>query len=365
MKKLLLILLLSPLFFTACYAEGLEEQAAELMGTDALEQALTPEERQIGGTLRLDGLYDTAGALDRLWSSAAQTVKDAFTREIRTVAALAVIAVFAALSAAPVQNPTLESVINTAACAVVAGQTVGSLDSMAGQCSEAIYRLSDYSRAVLPAIFTAAAASGAPISAPTRYAAACLAMDVLIHVSQRIVLPLIYAFLALSLCRSIFDNPLLRGLSGLIKWCCVTCMTGLTAAFSAYVGITGIVTGSADAAAVKTAKTVISSALPIVGGMLSDSAGVVLAAASVVKNSAGAFALVSVCAICLGPFALLGVRFLLYKGAAAAADALPGGRISGLIGDIGTAFALLLGLLGSCAFMLFISVMSGIRVVSG
>ena len=128
MKKLLLILLLSPLFFTVCYAEGLEEQAAELMGTDALEQALTPEERQIGGTLRLDGLYDTAGALDRLWSSAVQTVKDAFTREIRTVAALAVIAVFAALSAALVQNPTMESVINTAACAVVAGQTVGSLD---------------------------------------------------------------------------------------------------------------------------------------------------------------------------------------------------------------------------------------------
>ena len=141
-------------------------------------------------------------------------------------------------------------------------------------------------------------------------------------------------------------------------------MTGLTAAFTAYIGITGIVTGSADAAAVKTAKTVISGVLPVVGGILSDAASAVLLAAGIIKNSAGAFALIVVCAMCVGPFGLLAVRMLLLRLAAAVTELTEGDRLSAMLNDLASGMALLLGLVGSYGIMLFFSFYSAMRVAT-
>ena len=56
-------------------------------------------------------------------------------------------------------------------------------------------------------------------------------------------------------------------------------MTGMTIAFTAYINLTGLISGSADAAAIRTAKTLISTVLPVVGGIASDASSAVLAAA--------------------------------------------------------------------------------------
>ena len=48
----------------------------------------------------------------------------------------------------------------------------------------------------------------------------------------------------------------------------------------------------------------------VVGGMVSDASAAVLAAANLIRNCAGVFGLVAVCAICAGPFAVLSVRTL-------------------------------------------------------
>ena len=147
--------------------------------------------------------------------------------------------------------------------------------------------------------------------------------------------------------------------------CRPTMMTALTAVFTAYLGITGAVTGSADAAAVKAAKTVLSASLPVVGGIVSDAASSVVAGAGILRGAAGAFGAIAVCAICAAPVAALGAELLLYKAAAACAAALPSGRLSELIDGIGDACGMMLGLTGCGAVMLFISVISSARAVTG
>ena len=66
----------------------------------------------------------------------------------------------------------------------------------------------------------------------------------------------------------------------------------------------------------------------------------------------------------VAPFAALSVKLLVFRAAAAAADMLPGSRLSALINDVGTALGMLLGLVGCCGIMLFIAIMSGIKVVT-
>ncbi len=359
MKKLLLCLLL--LFFLpqpVCCAAGLG------LDVSAVESELPEEARGVSGALTLDGSYDGASALSRLWQTLLDKLREELRRSASSAAALAAVAIFAGVAASVCPEPKAVTLINVVSAAAAALTLTDGIESVTAQAAGAIEQLADYSRAALPAIFTAAAATGMVVTSSARYAAVCLALDVLMTVSRRLTLPLIYACLAAAISGGIFPHPLIKGLGKLLRRAATAVMTGLTTVFTAYIGLTGIVTASADAAAVKAAKTVISGVLPVVGGIVSDAASSVLSAATLIKNSAGAFALVAVCALCAGPFAALSVRLLLFRAAAAVAEMAPGDRLPGLLNDLASVFALLLGLVGSFAVMLFFSFLAAIRVTA-
>ena len=93
-------------------------------------------------------------------------------------------------------------------------------------------------------------------------------------------------------------------------------------------------------------------------------AAAVLSAAAVVRSCTGAFGLVAVCAICVGPFALLSVKNILFKAVAAVADAVQIPRLQKLFTGIGSAVGLLMGMLGCCAMMLFLSFAAAMKAVT-
>lgn len=359
MKRLLCLLLLLPLFITTAYADLAEE-----LDVSAVETALPEQEKEISGELTLDGSYDGAGALSRLWSEFCRRSREALAEERKDAVRIFAVAILAAVAAAVCPEKKTEDYIHLAACALLALLLSDGVNGMIARAVEAIEQLSDYSKAALPAIFTAAAISGASVSAPARYGAVCLALDVLMSISQRGIIPLIYLFLVLTISSSLFGHPILTGLLKIVKRAILMIMTVTTTVFTVYIGVTGIITASTDAAAVKTTKAVISTAFPVVGGILSDAAGSVLSAASVIKNAAGAFSLVAVSALCLGPFALLLAKWLLFRLAAAASDMIPGGKIGFLLEQFGTVMAMLLGMVGAYGMMLFFSITTAIRVVT-
>jgi stage III sporulation protein AE len=77
------------------------------------------------------------------------------------------------------------------------------------------------------------------------------------------------------------------------------------------------------------------------------------------------FGLLAVAGVCLTPFLTLGAQYLIYKAAAGMAGALSDSRLSGLISGIGNAFGMVLSLTGVGALMLFFSIISSIKAVTG
>lgn len=362
MRKLVLVFVILPCMVVPAYA--VYDDAARDAGIYAVEDYLPDDVRNIGGALDISGGYDSGSALGRLWQRFIDFLGEQLRNSVDDLVGLASISVFCSMAASLVTDKRMPEYINIAACCAAGALICGSFGGFVTQTADAINRLSDYSRAAMPAVFTAAAACGAVTSSTAKYAAACLAIDVLISAANKLVIPLIYSFLAVNFSCALFENPMLRALSRFIKWLTTTLMTGLTLAFTAYISFTAVISGSADAVAVKTAKTVISSSLPVVGGILSDTASTVLAAAAMIRNSAGVFSMIAVGAMCIGPFALLSVKMTLFKAAAAVADMMPNSRLSAMLRDTGTAVGMLLGLLGCCAIMLFVSFTAAIKAVT-
>jgi stage III sporulation protein AE len=363
-KKLVFFLLLLPMFSRICFAEDIEEVTARVTDIFQVESGLEEEERSVSGELQIDGSYDARGALGRLLERFRNDLRRELKQELRFGGILIAITLLCSLTTALCPGSKPPQYMELIACCAATLLLAGGLDGVIAQATDALGRLSAYSKTATPVFFTAVAASGGLVSASVKYAAVSFAMDVFMTISQRFILPLIHAYLAVSICAGLFENSMILTAGRVIKWCAITAMTVLTTAFVLYISLSGVISGSADAAAVKTTKTVISTTLPVVGGILSDSASAMLSAAAVIKNSAGVFSLIAVCAICVGPFAVLSVKMFVFRACAALSELACGGRYVKMLGNVGTAFGMLLGLVGSYGMMLFLSFMSGIRMAA-
>ncbi len=241
-----------------------------------------------------------------------------------------------------------------AVCAIA----VADVHSLMGLGQAAIQRVTTFGGVLLPALAAAAAAGGTPASAAARHGATVLFSNVLFQLIDKVLIPLTYAFVAAAAVSAALDNPGLKRVAGTIKGVVTGTLTAVMLIFVSYLSVSGVIAGTADAITLKTAKFAISGSVPVVGGVLSDAAETVLAGAGLLRNAVGVFGMLVVLGVCLTPFLRLGVHYLVYKLTAALCATVSDGKLTGLIDAIGGAFALELGMVGCCAVMLLICVIS-------
>jgi len=256
----------------------------------------------------------------------------------------------------------LVSVVGALAVTAIA---VADANSLIGMGREALEHMALFSKALLPTVTAAAAAAGSPSGAVARQLATMLFSDVLMTLILRLLLPLVYAYIAGCVAYAALGNEGLKRIAGTLKWVVTSVLTAVLLIFVGYLTVSGVIAGSADAVSVKAAKFAMSGLVPVVGGILSDAAETVLAGAGILKNAVGVFGMLVVLCICVAPFLQLGIHYLAYKLVSALSATVSGGRVAGLIDNIGGAFGLVLGMTGSCALLLLISMVSAITTVTG
>ncbi|MDR3148406.1 MAG: stage III sporulation protein AE [Oscillospiraceae bacterium] len=255
-----------------------------------------------------------------------------------------------------------DKTVDLAGVLVISLLAVGDARTFMGLGRETIVGLSDFSKILLPALAAAAAASGAPASSAAQFAITALFMDILITVSKNILTPMIFCYLAAEIAGAASDSEIMSAAAGFLKWACATVLTIIVLAFVLFLSISGIVGNATDVAAIRVTKTAISTALPVVGGILTDAAGSVLAGAMTLRNTIGITGMASILTISLIPFLHLGAQYLLYKASSKLSAGVAGGRISKLVNGIASAFGLCLASVGACGLMLFFSLISMLSV---
>ena len=239
------------------------------------------------------------------------------------------------------------------------------LTTMVGLGRSAIESMDTCSKALLPTLAAATAATGSATASSVRQMATMMFSDILITIISHLILPMVYTYIALCAAKAAIGNDGLGKLAGLVKWGSTTVMGLLLLAFTGYLTVSGAIAGSADAATLKTAKFTISTVIPVLGGILSDAAESVMAGASLLKNAIGIIGLIAVLGICLGPFLQLGIHYLIYKVTAALAGTVADKRLSDFIDSISGAFGILMGMTGACGLLLLISIVSAVTAVKG
>lgn len=233
--------------------------------------------------------------------------------------------------------------------------------SMLSLGAQTVKELSEYGKLLLPVMTASLAAQGGVSTSAALYTGTAAFNAVLTSLISSLLIPMICIYLALAVAGSAMGEDILKQLQGLIKWVCVWCLKTILYVFTGYMGITGVVSGTTDAAALKATKLTISGMVPVVGGILSDASEAVLVSAGVVKNAAGIYGILAILSVCLGPFLRIGVHYLLLKLTGAVCDVFGPKRLSGLILDFTTAMGMLLAMTGSQCLLLLVSTVCFLR----
>ncbi len=256
-------------------------------------------------------------------------------------------------------------VTRLAGVSAVTAIAAADVSALLGLGSQALKDMDAFSKLLLPTVTAACAAAGKPAAAAARQAAVLLFLGLLLTLADRFILPLVYAYVAAQAAGAAMGNGGLKRLGGLLKWIATGLLSLLVTGFVLYLSITGAVAGNADVMVQKAAKTAISGMIPVVGGILSDAAEAVVAGAGILRGTVGVTGLLAVLAICLTPFLRLGAQYLVYKVAAALTSTILPGPIADLIDSIGSAFALVLAMVGGGGMILYVALITSIQAVGG
>lgn len=220
---------------------------------------------------------------------------------------------------------------------------------------ETVQQLSEYGKLLLPVMTAALAAQGGGATSAAVYTGTAFFDSLLSSAMSSLMVPLLYIFLCLGVACAAVGEEVLGKLRDFIKWLMTWVLRIVLYVFTGYMGITGVVSGSADAAAVKAAKLTISGVVPVVGGILSDASEAVLVSAGVMKSAVGVYGLLAILAVFVGPFLQIGVQYIMLKITCALCAVYAGKPASGLIRDFSGAMGMLLAMTGTMCLLLMIS----------
>lgn len=220
---------------------------------------------------------------------------------------------------------------------------------------KAVTELSEYGKLMIPVMTAAVAAQGGATTSAALYTGTIFFITLLTTFMTRIIIPTLYIYLCLSVANCALEHDMLKKVRDFVKWLITWSLKWVLYIFTGYISITGVISGTVDASALKAAKIGISGAVPVVGSILSDSAETILVSAGVMKNAAGVYGIFAVLAVCVGPFVQIGAHYLLLKMTGAVSNVFGHKPSAELIQDFSTGMGFALAMTGTAGMLLLIS----------
>jgi stage III sporulation protein AE len=173
---------------------------------------------------------------------------------------------------------------------------------------------------------------------------------------RNVFVPLVFISNILTIVNNISDKIQLTRLVNLIKQIVSWALGIILTVFIIAVTLQGSLGAVIDGATQKAAKFAISTFIPIVGKTLADAADTVIGCTLLIKNAAGAAAMIGILLICIVPLLKIIAMAGLFKAASALLEPISESRITNCINDVAGSMLHIFALTAAVAVMFIISV---------
>ena len=358
-RVLVLLLLVSLVFCTVCFAEGEDAEdgnASQTQPEESLADQIAPEDGLDQQTLDLLGGFDAS-----VQRSFGEELLQLFFRAVTSLSgqlrggllSCAVILASCLLCSLISGSEHGERAARIAGTLAICGACVGNLSSMIALAADTVSKAGEYSMLLLPSLSALGLVTGSGSAAVCT--GAVFFLNLTVTLCRVLMIPLLWLYCTVSAADTALVDGRLGPMRSFLKWTAETVLKWTGYLFTGYLGVSGILAGSVGATQRRAARAAISNVVPMVGGILSDASDSLLAAAALIRGSAGVYGMLAVAAICIQPFLQLVLQWLLLKVCAALSGLFGQSALTGLTERLAEAMRLLVGL---CALVCLASMLS-------
>ena len=212
--------------------------------------------------------------------------------------------------------------------------------------------------AFIPVFAAILAAAGSAVTSASMSALLLGASQAVGYISNFVVVPLLSGYLAISIAASASPIIAKSGIADGIKKLSFWIMSLLTTVFIGILSIQTAVNASADNLALRTAKFIVGSSVPVAGTVLSEALTTVTASMGLLKSSIGVYGIIGCCACFLPLLAELLIWRIMLVICSCVSDLFSLSKLSCLLRSVDTVMSVIMGIiLLTCAmFVISLSV---------
>lgn len=342
-------------------AEDAQQQLIDQYDVEELYDAI-PD--QVEPLLHLDGNHSSEGFLDGIFDALWEGLRNghgAVREAMRLMARILLLLLLCQIVEASC-GERMKTVTAMACVLAISACSTEDIHVLIGLGKDTMKELSVFSSMLLPVMSGISAAAGSAGRAAVTYTLTVFFSNLLLQLGNTILIPMIYAYIGLAASESVLRQGSLKPVREKLGWILEWGLKGIVYGFIGLLSLTGAVAGSADAAAVKATKTILSSFVPVVGGIISGAADTILNSAVLIRQSIGAAGMLSVLVIFLTPFLQMGASWLMLKVLSVLSGIL-GSKLTGLMEGIAGAMGYMMALVGSSVLIVLISCCSMLKAV--
>ncbi len=357
-------------FSVNAYAAGESEYyngQVESSGAEDILSGLDSETKERLGELGIEdvnfsSLFDVS--FSKIFSFVKKAAEGKFESPLKSLMKLlSVIILIAVCESFMPDDDKMKNVINMAAVLFSVTVIISPLYDAMESAVSSVGVCADFMKSLIPVLVGIVSASGNPSLAVSFQSCAFAAAEVISALGKNYVVPIVGAVTALDLTGSLMPSMKLSGITELVKKTVIQTLSFTATLYVSFLGIKGALANAADTVASKGIKLVISSAVPIVGGAVSEAYSGIIGSLVLVKSTVGIFGIIVIAVITVPSMLQLLFWIFALKLGAAAGEVFSLGGVSSLLKALSCAITLLnvVILFGAVLFIISLALLLSLK----
>lgn len=229
-------------------------------------------------------------------------------------------------------------------------------------CKDTINQISNLMKFLVPLIISLIVATGNVTTVAMLQPVLITMIALISNLMSNFILPVIFISTVINIVSNISEHVNIEKLSVLLRKSALWCTEIILIVFVGILSLEGSLSSTVDGITAKTAKAVVSSAIPVVGKILGDTVDSVIGGVAITKNAIGFVGIIAILAVTLIPLIKTFIVMIVFNLSSALIEPIADKRIVKCMSGVGDSIKILFAILATIIFLFIIAVTFMVKI---
>ncbi len=239
---------------------------------------------------------------------------------------------------------------------------INSYSDISKLCVDAMTKLTNFMNLITPLFLSLMVANGNILSVKFIQPILVVMVNVVNSLIVKLIIPIVFISMIINIIGNVSNNIEVSKLPSILQKSSVWVVNFVLGILIGILSLEGTLTSNVDGFAAKTAKTVVSTAIPVVGKALSDATDSIIGAASVTKNALGIVGVIAIIGIVCVPIIKALIMTFVFNISSALIEPIVDKRMSKCVGETAESIKIIFGLMVTVSILFIIAITLMIKI---